>query len=466
MLSSGCSRDTVPSRPNVVLLVVDTLRADRLPAYGASRDAAPFLDELARRSLVFENAWSPSSWTLPATVSILTSVHPFQHGVTSLEGLELGPDEEPVPVHCIPETIETLAEALRASGYRTYGIVSNLLVGEEVGFDRGFDRFLKLDDEPADQVNARLGFWRNEILQSEPWFLYLHYFDPHDVYHAREPWFSPPVAGEDRGWPPARVPGSDSWSDIDWILSRLDPQPEEFAGKRAEGLSAEELDGLFAWIKAAYDSEIGFVDARIREVFESFGLEDAVVIFLSDHGEEFYEHGDLTHGQNIYAETVRVPLFVHLPGGARSGRVDTPVSTLDVVPTLRRLLGLPASEQDEGRDLLAARSVLPIHTSLEGKSGQHPLEDDLRSVARDDRRLIVRGDGSAQLYDISRDPLERADIAAGSPEVVAELRREIIGLGASARRYEHATCLPTPADAARLERLRAIGYLGDGAGDP
>jgi arylsulfatase A-like enzyme len=168
----------------VVLIVVDTLRADRLPFYGCARNTAPFLDELAQRSLVFENAWSPSSWTLPATVSILTSVHPFQHRVASLHGLELKPGDEPVPVDCIPAEVETLAESMQRAGYRTFGIASNVLVGSAVGFDRGFDRFVRLEDEDADAVNASAASWRDEMLAERP-FLYVHYFDPHDTFHAR-----------------------------------------------------------------------------------------------------------------------------------------------------------------------------------------------------------------------------------------------------------------------------------------
>jgi arylsulfatase A-like enzyme len=153
VFAGSCAKGAEP-RQNVVVIVVDTLRADRLGMYGCPRVTAPFLDELAQKSLVFENAWSPSSWTLPAAVSTITSVHPFQHGVTDFDGLELAPDEEPIPVNCIPDEVETLAETLGRAGYRTYGVVSNILVGAEVGFDRGFDRYVKLEDDDADVVNA------------------------------------------------------------------------------------------------------------------------------------------------------------------------------------------------------------------------------------------------------------------------------------------------------------------------
>jgi arylsulfatase A-like enzyme len=462
VLGAGCAQE-FERRPDVVLIVVDTLRADRLPFYGCPRNTAPFLDELARESLVFESAWSPSSWTLPATVSILTSVHPFQHGVASLAGLELEPGDEPMPVDCIPAELETLAETLRAAGYRTFGVASNVLVGSAVGFDRGFDRFVMLEDEDADSVNARVAGWRDEMLAERPFFLYVHYIDPHDTFYARAPWFDLAAAESDAGWPdilPPAVP--DTYTDLDWLVTRLEPRPDWLAGKRVDDLSADELRRLVTWMRAAYDSEIGFVDARIRALYESLGLEEAIVFFVADHGEEFYEHGDLTHGQNLYAETVRVPLLLHLPGvDAPQGRVRAHVTSLDIVPTLRSLLRLAPSTQDQGRDLLAGAAQRSVLGHLAGKSGQHPLEGDMRSIVRGDHRLIARADGSIELYELSTDPAERNDRSAELPDVAAELLRELEGVHASAPAYPRASRIPAPASEVMLEHLRGIGYAGD-----
>lgn len=462
LLLSGCAPDAEPRR-DVVLIVVDTLRADRLAFHGCPRNTAPFLDELAQRSLVFENAWSPSSWTLPAAVSVVTSVHPTQHGVTSLEGLELGPDDERIPVNCIPAEVETLAETLRGAGYRTFGVVSNVLVGAEVGFDRGFDRFVKLEDEDADVVNEWVTKWRDEMLAAEPFFLYVHYFDPHDTLHAREPWFDASRSDLDAGWSgvlPEEVP--DTYTDLDWFLTRLEPGPDWVGDRAAKDLTSSELHELLAWVRAAYDSEIGFVDSRIRALHEMLGLDDAIVFFLADHGEEFYEHGDLTHGQNLYAETVRVPLLLSLPGeGAPRGRVRDHVTTLDVVPTLRGLLGLPAAAQDRGRDLLRARERRPILGYLRGKSDQNALQGDLRSIVLGDHRLIVPEGGPAELYDVAADPGEREDLARDHPEVVAELRRELERASASAPSYPRALRVPEAPSEAMREHLRGIGYAGD-----
>jgi arylsulfatase A-like enzyme len=470
LVLAGCAGEAPPP-PSIVLVVVDTLRADRLPMYGGPPDAAPFLAELAERSLVFENAWSPSSWTLPATVSVLTSLHPFQHGVEDLVGLELPAGSEPVPVARIPDEVATLAEELRAAGYRTFGVVSNVLLGSEVGLERGFDRFVRLDDEDADAVNARVEAWRAEILagggEGAPFFLYLHYFDPHDPLHARAPWFERARAAL---WPaepqPLRRP-----RDLDWMRTRLEPGPdatdpsEDLAGKPSAELTPAEVRAVVDWMRAAYDSEIGFVDARIRAVHALLGLERAVVAVLSDHGEEFLEHGDLTHGQNLHAETTRVPLILHVPGpDAPRGRVTAHVGTLDVAPTLLRLAGVAPRAQHAGRDLLALpgrSSDAPVLGRLSAKSGQDALAHDLRSIVRAGHRLIASGDGRLALYDLARDPLELHDVAAEHPELAAELLRALEELERAAPPFPHLRRIPTtPPSPALLEHLDGIGYTG------
>jgi len=457
---SGCSGWSRSRRPNVVLIVVDTLRADRLPFYGNSQNTAPFLSQLAERSTVFDNAWSPSSWTLPATVSVLTSVHPFQHGVNSLDGLELEPGEKPQPVNAIPDALETLAEVLSDAGYSTFGIASNILVGEEVGFERGFDRFVRLDDEDADIVNGQLEQWRSEILDSDPYFLYVHYFDPHDPFHNRDPWFHPTRSRTEAGWPAELIDkGVDTEGDLDWILGGVTSKPVGFENRNAGDLSDAELARLLAWFRAAYDSEINFVDARIREAFDMLELDDSIVIFLSDHGEEFYEHGDFTHGQNLYGETTRVPLLVYLPDDeTRGGRVKSDVSTLDIVPTVRQLLGLPPSPQDEGQDLFADGPRPPVFGFLAG--GEHLPEDDMRSIVRGNHRLIDAGNGRAELYDLARDPLERTDLAESFPDITAELLRELDRLESAAPSFPPSFRVPENVSDEILEHLKGLGYLG------
>ncbi|MDE0896285.1 MAG: sulfatase-like hydrolase/transferase [Planctomycetota bacterium] len=191
---SGCTSESPEEpapRPDVVMIVVDTLRADRLAFYGCDRENAPFLSSLAAKGLVFEQSQAPGPWTVPSTASLMTSTYPFQHGV--VDGFDWNAsDEENVgeTVNRIPASVETLPEMMQGFGYKTYGVSANVLVGFEMGFDRGFDHFSALDDEIAETVNTTLLQWKDEILGAEqPNFIYLHYFDPHDPYYAREPWF-------------------------------------------------------------------------------------------------------------------------------------------------------------------------------------------------------------------------------------------------------------------------------------
>lgn len=460
---AGCGRHA-DERPDVVLIVVDTLRPDRLPMHGGPAGLTPFLDGLAERSLVFENAWSPSPWTLPAMVSILTSVHPQQHGVSSLKGLELGPDDEPIPVNCIPAQVETLAEVMRRQGYRTFGVASNVLVGQEVGFDRGFDRFVKLDDEPAEAVNAVVEGWSDELRASRPSFLYVHYFDPHDVYHTREPWFDLALGSRAADWT-AQVPLEleNPYADLDWLATRVEPRPDWLGERKASDLSPQEIEDLLTWIRAAYVSEIGYLDASLGRLAQCVDLERSLVVFLADHGEEFYEHGALTHGQNLYAESLRVPLLLSIPGNdAPRGRVSANVSTLDVVPTLRGLLGLPPAPQDRGHDLLAPSPERDVYGVLQGKSGQHGLEGDLRSIVAGSHRLILGGPQGVELYDLAQDPRERVNLAGERPALVDELRARLERLERDAAAYPRTTRVPdAPPSRVLLEHLQGLGYAGD-----
>lgn len=452
-------------RPNVVVLVVDTLRADRLPPYGGPDENAPFLAKLAERSLVFENAWSPSSWTLPAALSVLTSLHPFQHGITSLEGLELGPDDEKVPVNVIPDDVDTMAEVLSSQGYRTFGLVSNILMGEEIGLGDRFDRFLRLDDEDASVVQEQLQEWMVELHDSEPYFLYLHYFDPHDPLHAREPWFEQRLGRPGPSWPRGEYPAdSEAAANLGWFRGRLRPAPPELEGRNVEDLEPEELAGLLTWIRAAYDSEIRYVDEAIAQTWEALGLDDALVVFLADHGEEFYEHGQLTHGFNLHVETTRVPLMLYTGQPEDHARVAHHVNTLDVLPTIREMLGLPPSFRDQGTSLLAASTRAPVLSFLPGNADPFSPEEDQFAVTSGRFRLLFSADGAAsapKLFDLETDPGEQNDLAASLPDQVDALLAHFRERMDTAPRIPRVLRVPGTIHEGIGEHLEGLGYLGN-----
>ena len=292
----GCARPPGPPA-RVVVVVIDTLRADHLPPYGYGLDTAPFLSQLAREGVLFEHAYSPASWTAPATASLFTSLYPFQHGVVL--GLratrKLRSIDERVRLHTLPEELETMPEAMKRAGYATFGLTHNLNVSKPMGFAQGFDRFWHSpSQDSAADLNARLMEWKDRLATSPRTFLYLHYLDPHSPYHERAPLFDENTSG------------------------------------RARTISA-------------YDSEIRFVDQHLRAAYDAFGWgRDTLLVVTADHGEEFWEHGDIGHGHSLFGEVLNIPLIVRFPDGRWGGRrVGAPVSLLDVLPTLRECVGQP-----------------------------------------------------------------------------------------------------------------------------
>jgi len=411
-IGSGCGR-SAPERPNVLVIVVDTLRADRLPFYGGDAKNARFLDDWAARSVVFERAWSTSSWTAPATASLFTGVYPFQHGVhLGLKAFEfLSRDGSQLELDRIPDPLETLPELLRSAGYRTFGVSDNPNVSEVQGFAAGFDRFESFSYAGANRVNAVLASFEAEIAEAEPWFVYLHYMDPHQPYHVRRPWHRTPLATD-----------------------------------------------RYAINAAAYDSEIGWVDEHLRQVFERLGVDSStLIVFTSDHGEEFGEHGSGNHRFKLYSELTRIPLLLHHPGAAPR-RVRADVSLVDVLPTLRSILGLPPSEQDAGKDLTAfyeGVAEIPDERALFASRTTGMAWK--RSVVRGRYKLIETRPGGIELYDLGSDPGERKNLADEHGELSEELIRSYEDFRTSARTWDgvRARVDISPED---LRRLRELGY--------
>jgi len=428
-LASGAPacRPAEPRLPDVVVVVVDTLRADRLPFLGYGRDTAPFLSSWAERSIVFENAWSTSSWTAPAMASVFTGVYPNQHGVVLGRNafLRLSAEDPTMELNRIPDALETMPEMMRRLGYRTFGVADNPNLCAEEGFESGFDRFEGFDYEGAEAVNAVVERWREEIAAAEPSFVYLHYMDPHRPYHEREPWFEDP--GDERA---AREP--------------------------------------FARPSEAYDSEIRYLDERIAQAFELLGVDErTVVVFAADHGEEFGDHGRGNHLFQLYSELTRVPLFVHHPGiEPRRRRVEGNVSLVDVLPTLRAILGEPPAEQDEGRALteswlgerepgvLGERTLFAMRTS--------PAGNRIRSAVRGGFKYVhTLPSNRRELYDLAADPGELRNLIDERADIAQRLQEALERFEAGARRWE-ASSTQVELTEEELRSLERLGYAGEG----
>jgi len=430
LLAAGCSREPAAhaARPdNVVLVVIDTLRRDHLATYGYSRNPAPFLDELAREGAAFE-AITPAPWTKPATVSLLTGLHPVHH--QAVDRLDR-----------IPAGALTLAERLRGAGYHTLGVSANGWVSHPFGFDRGFDQFLLEDSLKAPALNRQL-LPRIDRLEP-PFFLYIHYLDPHLPYEPEVGWDGKPLA----------------------------------AAERARPVSIQEVDAthflhrppqLLARARDLYDGEIRSVDDALRAVVGRLTqrglMAHTVLVVTADHGEELEDHGRMSHGQTVYQEVLQIPLVIRsprLPAGRRPGRA----SLMDVVPTLLGLLGIARS----GDDLLDGESLAGRLTSDKAAlAADRPFLSYLDfvdgaglSLIRGNHKLVLaKNPYRKELFDLAADPHERTNLLGrpGTGAVTAQLAGDLARLfnGYSRTSFERSDAT---LDASLLNRLAGLGYV-------
>ena len=377
-------------RPNVVVYLIDSLRADRLGSYGYDRSVSPAIDAFARTALVFDEATANSSWTKSAVASIFTGLWPASHRAITREDK-------------LPADAFTLAEALGEAGYATTGISTNPNITEEFGFEQGFEELMVLGIETrADEVTERATAWLRERRDERPFFLYLHTLDPHDPY-------LPPAAELER-WSPGTNAGFAAGTDK--LVSRLH-QTLTHRSEVAETAAA---------LEALYDAEIAANDrgfGELLKVLEETGeLDDTTVILVADHGEDFGEHGVWRHGSRLTRESLRVPLMIRLPGEHRTGREPSLVQQVDILPTLLELLELEAARPIEGE------SLLPL---LAGES-RAATDDPAFLYVRSDPparfgviwrgwKLVTREGAGSQgdLYRVAEDPGERHDLAARFP---------------------------------------------------
>jgi arylsulfatase len=309
-LLAGCGA-ALEAPPSVLLVSIDTLRRDHVSAYGYERGTTPALDELAREGALFENAMSSSNWTLPAHMSMLTGLPPSLHGVEQ-ERDRVDPG------------VRMLAESFREAGYATAGFVSHVLLEKKFGFDRGFDVYEVEADQRAERVSQRALDWL-EQRGDEPFFLFLHYFDPHWDYDP------PDVFWRRFGSPPRQL---GRFAQLFRYVRRDEPMPPAV---RRHAL-------------ALYDAEIAYTDQEIARVLawlrRSGRLDRTAVAVISDHGEEFGEHASFGHGTHLHGEVTAVPLLLRFPPriapGTRRSDLAGPV---DLAATLLRLSGLAPAPQ-------------------------------------------------------------------------------------------------------------------------
>ncbi len=427
----------VGAAPNVVVYMIDTLRADHLGVYGYPRPISPEIDAFAARSTVFTHAFAQSGWTKSAVATMLTGLYPLSHGV--LDRMD-----------ALREPVRTLPQMLRAAGYQTLGISTNPAVSSEAGLTRGFDRFVELVDrgtvpfvaQPSDKVDAELFRWLAERDAGRPFFAYLHTMDAHEPY-------LPPPAYRQRFAAKA-----------DAALCRPAPKDVSAALAARPGLGR---DGIRDNFEALYDAQIAHNDSQFGLVLRrlrDLGLYDkTLVVLISDHGEEFLDHGLFAHGHSLYQEILHVPLIVHWPDAQDAGRrVAAPAQQIDLLPTALAAAGIAVPAAYPGVDLrrlarqdaMAEREVVS-DLSLAGTR--------ISSLVTGGMHLLVRESPNpdAELYDLGRDPREQHDVADPAGVRFGFLLSRLRTLTRAQSRDAAPRTSPIPAELDR--QLRSLGYV-------
>ncbi len=459
------------SRPQGVILVqADTLRRDHLGVYGYARETAPTIRTLAGDGTLFRNYTTQATWTKVSTPTLMTSLYPSTHGVAEF-------------YDHLPASATTLAESFRAAGYATVSFSSVLFTGQFTNLHKGFEE-LHEDGSVAKPESSktsrefvdRLAAWL-DAHRDTPFFAFLHVFDPHDPYEPNAPyntmWADPAKKEEhERQLKEVRKVIKDPLMRLFGMASR-----EELVQAKVDP------DEYVAYDKDWYDGSIRGMDVEIARLFErlrGLGLDDRTLfVFLSDHGEEFHEHGKMFHGQTVYGELTQTPLIVRWPAGLPRGRVvDEVVQTIDVMPTLLDLSGIPPPAGIQGQSLVPLlrpdasngwrrRPAISEKARTAAGAGSPP-PNDTESYAIVDggwklihNTLRPHGGPEYELYDFAKDPLNTTDVAAQHADVVARLGKALDGW------HQMATAAKLKPDAEttktlsplQLQRLRSLGYV-------
>lgn len=379
------------NRPSVVLIIIDTLRADHLSCRGYHRDTSPTIDSLARDGVMMENAVSQSSWTLPAMTTIMSGVTPVSHGARI--------DVPTGRVYGMDRGMPVLSTIMKEHGYATAGFFNVYFLGADFGFHRGFDVFQCRDngDGMADSTVTAAIEWMEELPPEEPFFLALHLFDPHDPYDPPEPYdrlYTDPGAGEEVFW--------------------------EFT---PEGGVAR--PGQLDHLRNLYDGEIAWVDLQLGQLFSTVRELDSeneiLVVLTADHGEEFLEHGYVGHGRTFYPEITEVPLI--LSGMEELDSLDNTAlcGQHDILPTILDLCSIAPPEPVEGRSLfrLKGEGVRTVPSSGIN-TGSHFNQVSVRSRGK---QLIWNADfDNTEMYRLRSDPMAQDPVEPDTAMLEKALR--------------------------------------------
>ncbi|MCA9511160.1 MAG: sulfatase, partial [Myxococcales bacterium] len=431
-LAVACT-DARPRR-DVVVIVTDTTRADRLSVYGHARPTSPNLEALARDGVVFERAWSTASWTLPAHASLLTSQFPTAHGAHMTPDTDADSNGSN-PAHLREEAV-TLAELLRERGWRTAAFAGAGWLSPEFGLLQGYEVRDAENNRaiPAAAITSRALRWMATLERDEPLHLLVNYFDPHWPYEPQ-----PPFDRYAKSGPDVAIPS------LGELLAGAETTPAQ---------QRRMLD--------LYDGEIEYMDRHIGRLLDGLRAagryEDAMIVVIADHGELFGEHGDIGHGAWLWEELVHVPLIVKYPGHRRAGeRESAVVSTVDPMRWIADELGIALPADTSGvpvgaRDLALAEE---FPSQLFVKLGGERMQRDLVAGVRWPWKLIASSEGARSLFRIEDDPREASPLDDAAETAALDERIRALRSTLVAPEVDRSRRMSPEAE----QRLRELGYV-------
>ena len=447
MLCFSCSKRR--DSPNLVLITLDTTRADVLGVYGQEPSPSPNFDALAAKSILFEHAYSPSSWTLPTHASLFTGLLPYQHAAGSLApGGDTAWQARP-----LAQEFTTLAEQLKIVGYRTSAIIAGAAMASEFGLDQGFDHYDADFSNPGVRVIGRRARDVTERAiatlgdkEGDPFFLFVNFFDPHRPY-------SPPAREAPKDLPPAALYDTDIFAHLGSEVRSIRELPVEVK-KKYEA----------QWVR--YKAEVAYMDKYLGQLLHKFDSmppeRQPIVVITSDHGEGFGEHHATLHGFNLYEDNVHVPLLIYDPRNPEAaGRVVTATATHRIFAELLNRAGVaipPHADttplQDEDAPILLQLSRTQIALTL---LGDH-ADRDLMAIYDFPVKYIESTKGERELYRIDTDPEELNNLIDEEPDTADKMAKLL------QNEKEKTKAIFSGADAAKIspeteDALRSLGYL-------
>ncbi len=430
-LLSGCGPGSSQTPPDVIIITVDTLRADRLGCYGYFRETSPNIDKFAEEDgVLFKSAVTPMATTLPAHISLFTSTNPLKHGVK-------GNYEHLKTSLTTSERLKTAAQFFKEAGYDTAGFVGATSVKKHTGIDAGFQTFGEPEEaeRKAEETTDKVLNWFSTRQETKPFFLWIHYFDPHGPY-------LPP--------PPFNKKFEKTQELRNYLIDK----------------AVNKLNYYIYGINNLYDGEVLYTDSQIGRLFKELKnqniYEDSIIVFTSDHGEGLGQHKWVGHGR-IYNEQLFVPLIIKFPkkkSVSEKLRNQT-VSLIDVLPTLVKEVNLDLTKKEkhqfEGFNIL--NPIERKYVFSERVNRERDWEPGIKYALTGNKwKYFHLTEGADKLFDIKHDFIETKNVIEGSPEVAGELKKKILKKISSYKKYERENdTAPLPSDVRK--ELESLGYI-------